>query len=65
MKTLSKGLAIFIIIVNVALLVSTAIICLTQAMQLLHILVVMSFVAAFVVSELIFAVDWLVDLYRK
>ena len=65
MKTLSTCLAIFVIIVNLALLLSTAIICLTQAMQLLHIIVVMSFVAAFVVTEVIFAVDWLMDLYGE
>ena len=65
MKTLSTCLAIFIIIINLALLVSTAIICLTQAMQLLHIIAIMSFVAAFVVTEVIFAVDWLMDLYGE
>ena len=65
MKTVSIEIAIIILIACLVLLVSTIITCITYPMEPLHIIVVLSFVVAFVLSIASVVVDWLRDLLKK
>lgn len=65
MKKISIGIAVIVLIACLVLLVSTIITCVTYPMELLHIIVVLSFVIAFSLSIGSVAVDWLRDLLKK
>lgn len=63
MKTLSKCLAVLLILLATALIVSTVTTCIIEKLCILHVIVVLSFVLSFALMLIIFAVDWLKDLY--
>jgi len=65
MKKVSIGIAITVLIACLVLLVSTIITCVIYPMELLHIIVVLSFVVAFVLSIASVAVDLLRDLLKR
>lgn len=65
MKTLSKIIAITLIVACLTLLVSSIITCAIYPMDILHIIVVLSFVTAFTLSIASAAIEWLRDLLKK
>lgn len=62
MKKVSIGIAITVLIACLVLLVSTIITCVIYPMELLHIIVVLSFIVAFVIALGSWALDWLLYL---
>lgn len=65
MKKISIVIAITVIVACLTFLVSSIITCAIYPMDILHIIVVLSFVTAFVLSIASAAVDWLRDLLKR
>ena len=65
MKKISIGIAVIVLIACLVLLVSTMFTCIIYPMDILHIIVVLSFVIAFVTWLSSWAIDWLLYLITK